>query len=145
MVVIHHKNIHELASLRFRKLNLECQKIKMGRKYMNTYHFSLRDYILNHHHAVGYRSCFYSCSLFLKSSYYNSYTWPKTVHLQLSEVIFSDMYNCNFEIINQENEKIRNGIWIIHLHNHLLSDTLFKIQERVSCAKFTLRTPYICW
>ena len=32
MVVIHHENIHELTSLRFLKLNLECQKIKMGNK-----------------------------------------------------------------------------------------------------------------
>ena len=31
LVVIHHENIHELASLRFLKLNLECQNIKMGR------------------------------------------------------------------------------------------------------------------
>ena len=32
MVVIHHETIHELASLRFLKLNLECQNIKMGRR-----------------------------------------------------------------------------------------------------------------
>ena len=32
LVVIHHKNIHELASLRFLKLNLEYQNIKMGRR-----------------------------------------------------------------------------------------------------------------
>ena len=31
-VVIHHENIRELASLRFLKLNLECQNIKMGRR-----------------------------------------------------------------------------------------------------------------
>ena len=32
LVVIYHENVHELASLRFLKLNLECQKIKMGRR-----------------------------------------------------------------------------------------------------------------
>ena len=32
MVVIHHENIQELTSIRFLKLNLGCQKIKMGRK-----------------------------------------------------------------------------------------------------------------
>ena len=26
-----------------------------------------------------------------------------------------------------ENGKIRNGIWVIHLHNHLLFNTLYKI------------------
>ena len=31
MVVIHQETIHELASLRFLKLNLECKNIKMGR------------------------------------------------------------------------------------------------------------------
>ena len=41
-------------------------------------------------------------------------------------------------------KKIRNGIWTINLHNHLLSDTLYKIMERASYVKFTLRTSYIC-
>ena len=31
MVVIHHETIHELASSRFLKLNLECENIKIGR------------------------------------------------------------------------------------------------------------------
>ena len=31
MVVIHYEIVHELASLRFPKLNLECENIKMGR------------------------------------------------------------------------------------------------------------------
>ena len=31
MVVIHHEIVRELASLRFLKLNLECENIKMGR------------------------------------------------------------------------------------------------------------------
>ena len=40
-------------------------------------------------------------------------------------------------------KKIRNGIWAIHLDNHVLSDTLYKIQERPSYVKFTLRTSYL--
>ena len=51
----------------------------------------------------------------------------KTLHWQLRKVILSGMYNCNFEVNKLENEKIRNGIWTIHLHNHLLPDTLCKI------------------
>ena len=38
LVVIHHENIHELASLRFLKLNLECQNIKME-KHKQLYFF----------------------------------------------------------------------------------------------------------
>ena len=37
---------------------------------------------------------------FYKSSYYNSYTWSKTSHLQLSKVILSGIYNRNLEAIN---------------------------------------------
>ena len=65
MVVIHHGTIRELASLRFLKLNLESQNIKMGTiAYEDLYFFLWWDYVLNHHHAVGYHSRFYSCSLF---------------------------------------------------------------------------------
>ena len=40
MVVIHHETKHELASLRFLKLNLECVNIKMGRiTYEDLYFF----------------------------------------------------------------------------------------------------------
>ena len=82
LVVIHHKNLHELASLRFIKLNLECQNIKIGiRTYEHLFFFLSWDYVLNQHHAIGYHSCFYSFSLFLKSSYYNSYTWSKNITL----------------------------------------------------------------
>ena len=61
LVVIHHGKIHELASLRFLKLNLEWQNIKMGRK--------------------TYEHLFFSFSFFQKSSYYNSYTWSKNITL----------------------------------------------------------------
>ena len=37
---------------------------------------------------------------FKKFSYYNSYTWAKTLHWQLSKVILLAMYNSNFEAIN---------------------------------------------
>ena len=40
--------------------------------------------------AVFFNSC----------SYYNSYTWSKTLHWQLNKVILSGMYNCNFEAMN---------------------------------------------
>ena len=50
LVVIHHKKIHELASLRFLKLNLEYQKIKMERTYEHLFCFLSGDYVLNQHH-----------------------------------------------------------------------------------------------
>ena len=37
----------------------------MGRKtYEHLFFFSSSDYVLNQHHAIGYHSCFYSCTLF---------------------------------------------------------------------------------
>ena len=33
-------------------------------------------------------------------SYYSSYTWSKNIHWQLSKIILSGIYNCNFEAIN---------------------------------------------
>ena len=40
MVVIHYETIHELASLRFLKLYLECENIEMGRiKYEDLFFF----------------------------------------------------------------------------------------------------------
>ena len=81
VVVIHPESIYELASLKFLKLNLEYHNRKMGRRGYERTIFLSRYYVLNQHHAIGYHSCFYSCSLFLKSSYYNSYTWPKSITL----------------------------------------------------------------
>ena len=40
LIVIHHGKIRELASLRFLKLNLERQNIKMGRKTYEYLFFS---------------------------------------------------------------------------------------------------------
>ena len=40
LTAINHKNMHELASLRFLKLNLECQNIKMGRRTNKRQFFS---------------------------------------------------------------------------------------------------------
>ena len=56
--------------------------------------FSSWDYVLNHHHAIGYHSCFYICSLVIATP------GQKILHWQLRKVIPSDMYNCNFEAIN---------------------------------------------
>ena len=65
LVVMHHENKHELASLRFLNLNLDWQYIEMGKKtYEDLFFFLSWDYVLNHHHAIRYHSCFYSCSLF---------------------------------------------------------------------------------
>ena len=55
LLVIHHRNIHELASLRFLNLNLEWQNIKKGRKTYEDLFFFLSFFsLINHHHAVGY-------------------------------------------------------------------------------------------
>ena len=64
LVVIHHQNIHELTSIRLLKLNLKCQNIKMRRKIFDHLFLFFHEIPLNHHHAIGYHSCFYSCSLF---------------------------------------------------------------------------------
>ena len=65
MVVIHHETVHELTSIIFLKLNLECKNIKMGSiTYEDLFFFLSRDYVLNHHDAIGYHSCFYSCTAF---------------------------------------------------------------------------------
>ena len=44
----------------------------------------------------------------------------------------------------KDNEKNRNGIWVIHLYNHHLTDALDKIQERACYITYTLRTSYVC-
>ena len=60
LAVIHHENKHELASLRFLKLNLEYQNMKMGRKTYERILFFFHGTVLHQHHAIGYHSCFYS-------------------------------------------------------------------------------------
>ena len=78
LVVIHHKTIHELEFSRFRKLNLGCQKTKMGsRTYEHLFSLFIRL-------CSKLASCNWIPQLFLqlqsffkKSSYYNSYTWSK--------------------------------------------------------------------
>ena len=52
-----------------------------------------------------------------------------TLHGQLSRAILSGMYSCSFEIVLDRLvlKKFENEIWAIHLHNHLLSDSLRKI------------------
>ena len=70
----------------------------------------------------------------------------KTLHWQLSRVIPSGMYNFNFGgiCLKKEKEKVRNGIWVIYLHNHCLSDALDKIYER-TYVTFALRTFVCLW
>ena len=48
------------------------------------YFIFIHETVLNQHHAIGYHSCFYSCNLLLKSSYYNSYTWSKNITLTVT-------------------------------------------------------------
>ena len=43
MVVIHHVTMHELASLRFLKLILECENIKLGRIAYEDLFFSFHE------------------------------------------------------------------------------------------------------
>ena len=84
LVVIHHENIHELTSLRFLKLNLEYQNIKIGKRTHehNIFFFLSWDCVLNQHHAIGYHSCFLVAVFFFKkNSYCNSYTWSKNITL----------------------------------------------------------------
>ena len=68
---------------------------------MKIYVFLSSDFVLNHHHAIGYHSCFYSGSLFLIAAAIIKATHgQKALHSQLSKVILSGIYNCNFEAIN---------------------------------------------
>ena len=68
---------------------------------MKIYFFFLSwDHVLNHHHAIGYHSCFYPCSFFKKAAIIIAAHGQKTLLWQLSKVILSGMYNSNFEAIN---------------------------------------------
>ena len=74
------------------------QEHKNEKKNIWTSIFSLSwDYVLNHHHAIGYQSCFYSCSIFFKKAAIIIATHgQKSLHWHLSRY----MYNCNFEAVN---------------------------------------------
>ena len=63
---------------------------------------------------------------FLKSIYYNRYTWPKTLHWKLNKVIPFGMYKYNFEAINLALNRriIKPEMECDHLHNHDQSDAL---------------------
>ena len=97
---MHYKNIHELASLGFLKLNLEWENIKMGRKTYEGLFFSFMTIVLNHHHAIDIRVVSIAAVIFNSCSYYNSYTWSKNITFKLSKVILSGMYNSSFQAIN---------------------------------------------
>ena len=85
LIVIHHENIHELTSLRFLKLNLEYQNIKMGRRTYEDIFFQLNTTV----------SVF-----FKKAAIIIAILHQKTLQWQLGKVIPSGMFNCNFEAIN---------------------------------------------
>ena len=57
-------------------------------------------YVLNHRYAIGYHSCLYSLSFLIAAAIIIATHGQKTLHWQLSKVILSGMYNCNFEAIN---------------------------------------------
>ena len=93
-VWLHHEDIQELAYLRFLKLNLEYQNIKMGSRTHKHLLFLSWDYVLNQHHTIEYHRCFYSCSLFNKAAIIIAILGQKTLHWQLSNVLPSGKYNC---------------------------------------------------
>ena len=95
LAVIHHKKINELASLRFLKLNLEYQNIKMGRRtyfYKNTYFFFLSFIKLCSKSASCNRipKQFLSCSL---KAIIIAIISQKTLRWQSSKVTPSGMYH----------------------------------------------------
>ena len=100
LAVIHHENKHELASLRFLKLNLEYQNMKMGRKHMNVYFFSFM--------GLFYISIMQSDTTVVsivrvfskKAAIIIAILSQKALHWQLSEIIPSVLYNCNSEATN---------------------------------------------
>ena len=80
---------------------MEWQNIKMGRKTYEDLSFFFHETVLNHHHVIGYHSCFYSCSLPLMASAIIIATHGQNIlQWQLSKVILSSMYKSNFEAIN---------------------------------------------
>ena len=103
LVVIHHEDRHELASLRFLHLNLESQKVKSRRRTYEhfSFFFSMRlgPKSLS---CSRYHSSFYSCRLFFKKDgIIIAIHGRKTLHWQLTKVILSGTYNCNFEATDQ--------------------------------------------
>ena len=58
------------------------------------------DYVLNHHHAIGYQVVSIGAVFFKKAATVIAIHGQKTLHWQLSKVILSGTYNCNFEAIN---------------------------------------------
>ena len=92
LIVIHHENIHEFASLRFLTLKLKYQNIKMRRRTYEHLFFFMR---LRPKSA----SCNRIPQLFLQLQYFLKKA-AKSLHWQLSKVILSGMHNCNFEAVN---------------------------------------------
>ena len=76
-------------------------KIEKKKKHFeHLFFFVSWDYALNQHHAIGYHSFFYNCTLFKRAAIILAILGQKTLHWQLSKVIPSGMSNCNLETIN---------------------------------------------
>ena len=81
LVLMHHENIHELASFRFLNLNLEQQNIKMGRKTQIYFFYETMFQITIMRSDTTVVSI--ESVLFNICSYYNSYTWSKNIPLTI--------------------------------------------------------------
>ena len=96
LVVIHHENIHELASLRFLNLNLEQHNIKMGRKTYEDLFFSFMKLCSKSPSCNRIPQLFLQLQFFLIAAAMIIATYgQKALHWQLSKVTLPD-----FEAIN---------------------------------------------
>ena len=88
LVVIYHENKTRISILKIPKAKSGTPEHKNGKKNIWTYAFFLSwDYVLNQHHAIGYYSCFYSCSFFKKAAIIISYSYLTKKHYTSSKVI----------------------------------------------------------
>ena len=86
MAAIHHENIPELTSLRFLKLNLECQNIKMGRTSYGHLVFFFFFFFFHETALINITQLDTTvvstvAVFFLKSSYHDGYKWSKNISL----------------------------------------------------------------
>ena len=101
LVVRHHKNIHQLGSFRFLKLNLENQNIKMERTYEHLLLLSFMRLCSKSASCNSIPQLFLLLnSFFRKAAIIIAILGQKTLRWQSRKVILSDMCNCNFEAIS---------------------------------------------
>ena len=83
MAAIHHENIPELTSLRFLKLNLECQNKKMGRTSYGhlVFFFFFHETTLINITQLDTTVISIVVVFFKKSSYHDGYKWSKNITL----------------------------------------------------------------